>query len=221
MAELDLIGYTQMEIADKVRVSQTTVGTFLKELRQRYKDAGVYDHAAMVYEKRQQYRYVRKLAIEAHIRCLEGNLEVVETHELRAVVEGDEADAGEGPKPKRGRGGQRQRLAARMKKVREVIARKGMAGASGWLSIVMDTLRAECQLLGLNAPDKVDVNQTTRVIDWAALMSAGAGPETIEGELAKVEALAVENGLGKDAGSGSDLKELPPANGEGSNGEAR
>lgn len=163
IAKLDRRGYTQSEIGRIIGISQMQVCDDLKLVRKHYRDIANVEYREKVEEKRAQLRDIRKAAWQAWERSKRDTLK---------VVEDEREGAGDGSPPPKGR------------KTTTVECRLPDAG---YLRIIIETLRDECALDGLNQPQKLNVN--ANVIDWAELFRRTADHEVdqVEKRLAEIE----------------------------------
>lgn len=215
VAKLDRRGYTQVEIAKDVKLSQAMVSIYLRNLRQRYFDSVTKDRTEMVGEKLEQYREVRREAWDAWERSKKNKGKVVKEM-AKARRNDDENEQEEESAYRNVKKRKRKTLAsieARMELVKEIMTREGRLPASEYLRIILDTYEAERQLLGLDEAVKIDLN--AQVIDWAQVAeeSARADPLT-----ARIEQLGLieanhENSKNIQTTNEGTLDEPTPANG--------
>ncbi len=164
-------GLNQREIAEKlvligVNVSQPMVGVYLKQINERYKEATLGDRRQAVMEKLAEYKLIRTEAYEAWHKSKEDYFKRVK----------EEGTAGEGSfsKEKEEEGGR-------------------LAGAQ-YLQIVLDCIKAERELLGLDEAMKVDVDVVHTAIPWDQLVGHRNEVDLVEAEIQKVEKLAITQG---------------------------
>lgn len=141
VAELDRRGYSQGEIARKTGVTQQQINYDLKQIRQTYLEGAAETYALKVAEKKRQYRDIRREAWEAWEKSKEEALRVVDEEVTSAS----------------GRGGHTRRTETREGRLPDV----------SYLRTVIDTLKQECDLEGLNQP--LQVQGQVNVIDWNRL----------------------------------------------------
>lgn len=151
---LHLRGYSQNAIAKKLGVSQSQVNYDIKKVRERYKEEALEHHAVYVREKINQLRAVAQEAWEGWERSKKQALEIRE----------EEGTTGEGGWSKTSK------------------TKKRVSGACEYLRTILDCLKQEAELLGLEAPKRVDANMN--VINWDALASEiDNSPDLIEVKL--------------------------------------
>jgi predicted transcriptional regulator len=158
--KLDRRGYSQHEIAKVIGVSQSQISVDLKLVRSRYKEVSAEEYRTKVEEKRAQYREIRKEAWRAWERSKKEALKVVE--EERVTPEGNEL-------------------------AKTVTTKEQRLPDSGYLRIIIESLRDESALDGLNQPQKLNIN--ANVIDWGELFRRTADNEVdqVERRLAEIE----------------------------------
>jgi predicted transcriptional regulator len=141
IARLSRRGFNLQEMADELGISPGTVSADLVRLRQRYKKDADEEHRVLIAEKRAQYREVRKEAWEQWERSKEdARRKVVET-----AVNPDGTPG----------------------RTRTILTTEGRLADTAYLRTIIETLRDESALDGLNAPKKVDAN--VNVMNWDAL----------------------------------------------------
>lgn len=168
---LHLRGWSQNKIAKKLGVSQPQVCQDIKTIRERYKQEQMEHRAVYVREKINQLRVVMDEAWEAWERSKRDALKKVE----------EEGTTGEGG----------------YSKTRKEKARKDPANE--YLKTIVECLKQERELLGLDEPTKVDAN--LNVINWDALAKeVDTAPDVIEVKLKEALSLStrqITNGNGK------------------------
>jgi predicted transcriptional regulator len=162
IAKLDRRGYSQSEIARVVGVSQQQISEDLKVIRKRYREEAMAEYKERVEEKRAQLREVRAEAWRAWERSKKDARKVVE--EERTLSDGTEGSE------------------------KKTTTTEGQLPDATYLRVVIETLRDECSLDGLNAPQKVNAN--VNVIDWGELFKRTMDSEVdqVEQRLAEIEA---------------------------------
>jgi predicted transcriptional regulator len=140
VARLDRRGYSTYDIARKLGVTQGQVSYDIKKIRDRYAKMATEHYAAKVAQKRVEYREVRKEAWEAWERSKE---------DARRRVE----ETGTG-----GSGSTWEKTAE---------TTEGRLPDNSYLKTIVDTLKAECDLEGLNKP--LRIKGEVSVIDWNRL----------------------------------------------------
>lgn len=130
VAELYLAGYSQRKIALKVDVSQSQVWNDLQEIRKQWKESAVQDYSEKIALECQRLDAIEREAWEGWRRSQEDEV----TTEDR--VGGNDASSGG--------------FTVTSTKT------KGQAGAAAFLTTAMNCVKARCELLGLNAPQKYE-----------------------------------------------------------------
>jgi predicted transcriptional regulator len=159
VAELDRQGWTGYAIAEEVGVSRPMVSIYLKRIRQRYLAEQVGHRAEQVAEKCAQYKEVRRRAWECFWKSWEDKDKTVEEEALRKAAE----DAANGE------------YHSSMMLVKRVTSKEGRLPASEYLNVVINTLKAERELLGLD--EAAEVNVRVGALDWDALLKGMAAVE--------------------------------------------
>jgi AcrR family transcriptional regulator len=182
VARMSRRGFTLHEMAQELGVSPSTITLDLRRLRARYQKEAGEEHQVLVAEKRAQYREVRKEAWEQWERSKQ--------NARRKVVEASvNADGTPG----------RQRT---------TLTTEGRLADTAYLRTIIETLRDESALDGLNAPRKVDAN--VNVMNWDALFVQveDGQVDDVEKQLASLEesleALTAPGGPGGDTTSGEE-----------------
>lgn len=166
IAKLDRRGYSQFEIAEEVGVSQPLVSKDLKLIRTRYVEDQKKAREEYVAEKLSMYAEIRKEAWAAYDRSKK-----VAVKEVEEFITTNEENVD----------GSYTSSEVRIKRIK---TREGRLPANQYLTTIIQTLEAERELLGLDAPKKVDAN--VGVFDWAAMAKALETPSiSVEEELAK------------------------------------
>lgn len=167
-------GFSQRAIATKleetmgVKVTQPQIGVYLKQVNERYKAEAIEDRRIMVMRKLEELREVRNEAWVAW----EKSKEDVE----KRVKETGETEKG---------GFSKDRL--------EVIGR--LPGGE-YLQVVLNCIKAERELLGLDEAMKVNMSVVTTAIPWDELVGHRNEIDLVEAEIQKVEQLAITQGEG-------------------------
>jgi predicted transcriptional regulator len=163
MARMDRRGYSQYQIARHLGISQPQVCYDLKEIRKRYTEAISEEYRAKVEEKRQQLREVRVEAWRAWEKS---------KADARKVTE----EVGFGPR-------------GEVEKTTKTTEHRLPDPA--YLKTIIDTLKQESELDGLNAPKKIQANVSVinwdRLMDWSDSQGPDTGSDEIEAELASIE----------------------------------
>lgn len=206
IARLDRMGYSQREIAARVGLTQGQVCQDIKQIKKRYQTAALGERSAQLVEKLLQYRDVRAEAFEAWEDSKKPGIKVVEEQVLTRTKERDpDGDPALQPDDE-----------PEMLLTKIVTTREESLPRNEYLGTILKTIEGERELLGLDAPKKVDLK--SQVFSWDMLAEAlppsgGPVPDRIEEELARIAALP-------DAPPVNGLRELPPGDGAGGNGSA-
>lgn len=187
VARMSRRGHTQHEIREAldkelgVVVGQGTVSTYLKQVRVRYQKTERENSAELVGEKLAQIQEVRKEAWAAYERSKQDtDKSVQEWVMLPEDISKREPNGSLKSKIER-------QLMGQLRKVKEIITRQGRVPGAEYLRIVMDTLEAEREMLGLDEAKKVDITQTT--MNWDFL----AGVDTPDPIEEKIEQVGIED----------------------------
>jgi DNA-binding Lrp family transcriptional regulator len=165
IAKMDRRGYSQRRIAEMLGISQRQVGEDLKKLKKVYIESQIKERHEYVTEKLEQYREIREEAWLAWERSKEDFLRIQETHEQDPSAE----DATHAPYI-----------------YKTVRTREGRLPANEYIRTVMSCLEAERDLLGLDAPKKLDMKQL--LIDWDAVSGSlnEEVPDLVEAEIQRI-----------------------------------
>lgn len=175
VAMYDRRGYGQFEIANLLKVSQQTVSDYLKTIKERYRQSTLESQAYYVAEKLQQYREIRWQAWRAWERS--------EQDFIRRKTEKETIEI----KPKKGRAKKEDKGMAEREthqqfadRIKRTLERTERLPHDGYLTLIKQTIDAECRLLGLDASIKVDLNNN--IINWdeVAKQLAKPVPDNIE-----------------------------------------
>lgn len=186
VAQLDRRGYPQAQIAKMVGVSYITVMNYLRKMRERSKEIQLGDREELVKEKLQQYREVMMEAWEGYSKSMKDAESITEEEYLGGKPDED----GE--------------VQARGKIVRKT---EGRLPGTQYLKVIQDCLAAERELLGMDAPKKMDVKAQVISIDWTQLFQRPdlvilEATDPIEAKILEAEQAAKK------------VAELPKANGQ-------
>lgn len=192
VARLDRIGYNQYDIAREIgrefrgkQVSQQYVSVMLKEIRERYLLQQKVERQHLIAVKIEQYRDIYRQAYEAWVRSSSGLERTTEESVLRPQPKTQD------PVGKRVRGekvDKASELAHRLVVIKRVVLKEGRAGAAEFLRVMAECLQAERELLGLDAPKKIEGEMKQKVtLDWDTEL---APKDYVGEELAKVEGQA-------------------------------
>lgn len=140
-AKYDRFGYSKAQIAERLGVSDATVDKLLARVRAAYKAAKLLDRDALIREKLELLRDVRMEAAEEWQRSRRD-------FEKRVQEKVDKGDY------------------TQEKWVQTV---EGRLATAEYMRIVLDTVKQERELLGLDAPTRQEHHATLVNIDWEAL----------------------------------------------------
>lgn len=212
VAKLDRMGWTQVEIARDVKVTQGMVSQYLKAVRE--------ETRARV-RAGQEDRINELLATYADIRAEAWREWERSRTDATAVTKEVMKPAGRAPKGKDGKPA--RTIRGYQKRVEEL---RGRLGGGNYLAIILDTIKEERDLLGLDAPKKVESKSLNLHAVWEAvagdeaafvrLLEGGVPDDPVEARLAAEAALTAEH-------QQRQQQQLPPpaTNGDGvhTNGE--
>lgn len=179
---LDRRGYTQARIGQLIgndnrfgfTLSTTQVSEYLKTIKARYREKILHQREELIAEKLEQYREVRAEAWAEWERSKE-NAERVVTETAPVPVKKDD-NGKKRPKALNNRERQIDGWKEEMRKVKEAVTTEGRLGNPAYLTIVLETLDAERQLLGIDelvAALTVQTKKRSAVVDEIAqIMSA-------------------------------------------------
>lgn len=187
IAQMHNRGYSQTEIAIKMGLTQAAISIKLKQIRQKYVQQQEEWTHDMIAEKLEQYREVRKEAWEAWERSkLDSKKRVKEVSPS---------------KPKQLDDGTVEEQEARVKLI---LTKEGRLPSAQYLQIVLDTFKAERDLLGLDEAKKVEVNAS--VFSWDTLLQGiqEAVPDTVEQQILEVENRVIEDQSNKEQSNGKE-----------------
>lgn len=162
IAELHRKGYSAWEISCRIGITPQGVAKHLKAIKEMYRRATLEQRQALVNEKLDQYADIRKEAWEAWEKSKEDA--------VRETVEEIETELG-------GR-------------TRTVVTREGRLPGNEYLRTIHHALEAERDLQGIDAPKKVNVDQT---INWDVFADPSKVLETPVVDEVELEILAIEN----------------------------
>lgn len=165
MAKLDRRGYSQADIARVIGVSQQQICEDLKRVREHYRQMANATYAERVEEKRAQLREVRAQAWQAWERSKKDGTRWAE--EVTTSAGGD--------------------------KTKTTEAKEGRLPDATYLRVIIETLRDECALDGLNQPQKLNIS--ANVVDWSELFR-----RTVDSEVDQVERRLAEIQAGLEGG---------------------
>lgn len=160
VAKLDRRGYSQAEIAKVIGVSQPQISEDLKTIRQHYRQMANATYAEKVEEKRAQLREVRAQAWVAWEKSKKDGTRWAE--EVTTSATGD--------------------------RTKTTDVKEGRLPDATYLRVIIETLRDESALDGLNQPQKLNIH--ANVIDWSELFRRTVDSEVdqVEKRLAEIQA---------------------------------
>lgn len=180
VARLDRWGYSQEQIGKKLAeagfatVTGGMVCNYLKEIRERYRNAAMVERHEAVLEKLALLREIRREALEAWERSKEDARRRVEKKVPPLSI--DTSDLGKDAEAKRGKTkgkkGKKPKLVQRPvspEEEREMLISEivdtieGRLPANQYLATVLDTIKSERELLGLDMPTKSTIMGTIGV----------------------------------------------------------
>lgn len=173
VAKYDRRGYTQLQIVEMVQkergitLSQQGISLYLKQIRESYKQRVIEHQQDMLAEKLAQYAEIRREAWLAYEKSKEDGVSILTEKAPGIPVVLNTGPLKPGEKP--GRRDHPETLAGTLQLLKEVVRREGRIPANEFLKTIMATLDAECRLLGLEAPKKLDVNAKVG-FDWDELI---------------------------------------------------
>lgn len=182
VASLDRAGLNQYEIARRVGVSQPCVCQYLKEVRRKYQAATQVNNVEAVAEIREGLRDVRAEAMMAWEQSKADSRKVV----VESFPEKDcfrcKGTGKTGPEGKEEKECKFCKGSGKYKPdPKRTDTTEGKDPDPAYLGKVLETYKQERELLGLDAPVKVDVTGAIdhRVFPWDALAS-GEEPDVVE-----------------------------------------
>lgn len=179
IAALDHRGYSQEQIGAKLGMAKPTVNHHLKKIRARYRETQLEETRGSIYCKLLQYRELRREAWDAWERSKEDGVRTIteRTAPLRIGKEAETVD-GKGRKRPRKNAKPAPGTADDLRTTRVATVVEGRLPATEYLKIIADCLKAERELLGLDAPKKTQVMVQT--LDWAALVEIAEATDSVE-----------------------------------------
>ncbi len=155
IGKYDRRGYSQHQIvaaiAPLVKLTQPRICTLLKEVRQQYKAQIVEDRAEKVAEMLQAYRDVRAEAWACYEKSKTDSERLVR-ESVKPYEKKEPEKNGKGATGHKGESAE-----ASLVLLKEIYTTEGRLPANVYLQTVLDTLKAERELLGLDAPKLVDL----------------------------------------------------------------
>lgn len=173
IGKYDRRGYSQHKIVEAiaplVKLSQPRVCQLLKEIREQYKSRVLEDRTEKVNEMLEAYRDVRAEAWASYEKS-KADSERLVRESVRPHKGEDEEVGGDSLRGKRNGKGATGRRGESVEQslvlLKEVVTTEGRLPANVYLQTVLDTLKAERDLLGLDAPKTVDVTTTGELTVW-------------------------------------------------------
>ena len=169
-------GYSQQFIADKLGISQPQVWQIRKRIKERCRTSMLKDREAYVKKKLQELSEVRSAAWEAYELSKATSTKVVEEF-VRPYDEADE-------KPKRRKN---RSIDQDLERLKKIVTTEGRLPGNQYLNVVLETIKQERELLGLDAPKEIDHTVTTTVVSWDALLESLVDPLAVDREIIDVE----------------------------------
>ncbi len=201
VARYDRMGWTQAEIAIETGVSQPQICNDLKKVRQQYIESMNEDRRILIAEKVAQLKDVRAEAWRAW-EAAKAERRTTTREMMTVPVKAPEPPPhrrgqrpSQGPPDREGGKGRGKKLAT-LRVTSKVEA--GLPGAE-YLILVLKTLEAERELLGLDAPKEMRMAALVGGFDWAELTRQVMSGRTDEVERA-IEVMARE----------TEAAQLPP-----------
>lgn len=182
VAWMDRRGWNQYQIAKECKVTQPQVSYYLKKIRARYKERQLEHKDAAIQQQLEALREIRReawLAWEKSKADSKSKTVQTSTAPKSKLPKGEASD-----KPDAGSTIESQA------RILEIVTTEGRLPSNPYLQTIMDTLKAERDLLGLDEAKKVDVRSVT--IDWHKLQerkdasAAIVDGDEIEGKIEQV-----------------------------------
>ncbi len=175
VAKLDRRGYSQPRIAQLVGVSQPRVSMMLKELRQKYAKTQMAATADSVAEKLEQFREARAELWEAWEKSKKDHERRVEEYgRPREGKEGDGKPELKVPRPKPEKGKKGTPLPGSiedsLERFKLIVTAEGRLPQSTYMSLILQTLQAECELLMLTKREGINLSVGIGSVDWAKVL---------------------------------------------------
>lgn len=170
VSRLHAMGYTLVEIAADLGVSKVTVFHDVQLIKKRYRESQLEAHAALVREKLEVLRHVRREAFAAWERSKLDATRRTTRQSPSVVVD---LGGGKGTRRKGRRGSDPtpdQLKDMFVSEITEVV--EGRLPASEYLSVILKTVEHERALLGLD--EALKVNMSVATLNWSDLFP----PET-------------------------------------------
>lgn len=172
VSRLHAMGYTLVEIAADLGVSKVTVFHDVQLIKKRYRESQLEAHAALVREKLEVLRHVRR---EAYAAWERSKLDATRRTTRRSPVVSVDPDDGSGGGGKGRKGKRKGRRGSDptpdqlrdmfVSEILEVV--EGRLPASEYLSVILKTVEQERALLGLD--EALKVNMSVATLNWSDL----------------------------------------------------
>ncbi len=168
VAKLDRRGYTQMEIVEGLKketgigVSQSSICLYLKEIRKAYAEAKIEQREALVNEKVQQLREVRREAWEAWERSKSSTRKVTREKGIRLAKEKDKEPV-QFKLPRGKKAADRGDVEESLRLLKVITVNEGRLPANAFLEVILKTIEAEAKLRGLF--QEIHINNTTNLVN--------------------------------------------------------
>lgn len=175
-ARLDRLGYNQFQIGDKLGVSQPMACEYLKKARRMWMEQATQERAQAVADKIELLRETRREAWE-------------EWQRSKQDAEASTVEEWEGSK-----GGT---------STKRILTKEGRLAGAEYMRIILDTIKQERELLGLDAPTKImELQAQVTQVDWAAMMAPYSAPDEVEMKLQAIIDGPKANGKPSTNGNG-------------------
>lgn len=176
VSRLHAMGYTLVEIAADLNVSKVTVFHDVQLIKKRYRESQLEAHAALVREKLEVLRHVRREAFAAwELSKLDATRRT--TRQSPSVVV--DLDGGKGTRRKGRRGSDPTPDQLRDMFVSEITdVVEGRLPASEYLGVILKTLEQERALLGLD--EALKVNMSVATLNWSDLFPPPRPAEPVQ-----------------------------------------
>lgn len=186
ISRLLALGYLPYQVAAELGVTFTTVSAdfavITRELRQSRNES----LQSYIDQKLLEYSAIKKEAWAAWHRSKEDGeretKEMIEEHNCPICVGTGSVESRGEARPCRNCGG----AGIKGGVVKLIMMREGRCGDSSYLKTILDCIKAERELLGLDPEKKVKMTGTVAVIDWNELTNGAPDPASvIEAEIVK------------------------------------
>lgn len=163
VVRLDRFKYTQEEIGALLELSQQLVSKFLNIAKKRYRNQAAEDLKVTTQDKLQELRVIRWEALQAWIKSKKPNVHTKKVYER--VVQSK-------PKSKKVSVFDTDDAEEVGKLIVVEMTRQVSSGSprNEFLHTILETIRMEMDLLGLEAPKNLNLNQQIQTIDWTKFL---------------------------------------------------